>query len=188
VLDPVALVKVVEVCRSRTERPLLVKLAPNDPDLERTVKASEGAGADGLTLVNTLPGLALRETSGRPVLGAGEGGVSGPALRPAGVRAVQLARKVSPLPLIGVGGIGSAPDALEYLVAGACLVQVGTASFASPRSAPHIVERLERWSNAGRIPDWRAPIVARAGGSSPTERIKAEERALTVAREVRWQR
>jgi dihydroorotate dehydrogenase (NAD+) catalytic subunit len=188
VLDPAALVEVVEVCRRRTPRPLLVKLAPNDPDLERTVKAAESAGADGLTLVNTLPGLALREESGLPVLGAGEGGVSGPALRPAAVRAVQLARRVSPLPVVGVGGIGSARDALEYLVAGACLVQVGTASFASPRSAPHIVEQLERWSRNGRIPDWRAPVAARSGGTSPPERTKTEQRAVSGAREVRWQR
>jgi dihydroorotate dehydrogenase (NAD+) catalytic subunit len=188
VLDPTALVKVIELCRARTQRPLLAKLAPHDPDLERTVEAAERAGADGLTLVNTLPGLALREETGRPVLGAGEGGMSGPALRPAGVRAVQVARKVSPLPLVGVGGIGSAKDALEYLMSGACLVQVGTASFARPRSAQIIVEQLERWSRTGRIPDWRAPFAPSPGGSASVEGPRTAERAVWVAREARWQK
>jgi dihydroorotate dehydrogenase (NAD+) catalytic subunit len=170
VLDPGALTTVVTLCRARTQRPVLVKLAPHDPELEKTIRAAEDAGADGLTLVNTLPGLILRGTLGRPALGAGDGGVSGPGLRPAGVRAVSVAKRVSRLPLIGVGGIGSAEDALEYLQAGACLIQVGTASFASPRSALHIAQQLERWSASGRLPEWRGSVAPRVSGAAPSDR------------------
>ncbi|RMH12438.1 MAG: dihydroorotate dehydrogenase catalytic subunit, partial [Gemmatimonadetes bacterium] len=108
-LDTDALVRVVRSVRARTERPLLVKLAPNTPDVARAAKAAEEAGADGLTLVNTLPGLALDPASGRAVLGAGSGGLSGPALRAVGVQAVAAARTAVSLPLVGVGGVGSLP-------------------------------------------------------------------------------
>ena len=118
--------------------------APNDPHLPKTAKAAADEGADALTLVNTLPGLALDPITGRPDLGAGQGGVSGPALRPAGVRAVAEASAATPVPLIGVGGIGREEDALQYLRAGASLVQVGTASFARPRAVLDIIRGLER--------------------------------------------
>lgn len=144
-LDPEALRGVVSRVRERTRRPLLVKLAPNDPDVAATAEAAEAAGADGLTLVNTLPGLSLDPETGRPVLGAGPGGVSGPALRAAGVRAVAEARRRTSLPLVGVGGVGSAADAVEYFRAGASLVQVGTATFADPRAALRVIEGLRRW-------------------------------------------
>ena len=144
-LDPAAVEAVVGACRRATRRPLLAKLAPNVPDLEGTVRRAEGAGADGFTLVNTLPGLALDPARRRPLLGAGAGGMSGPPLRPAGVRAVATARRVTSLPLVGVGGIVTAEDAVQYLEAGATLVQVGTASFAAPRAAERVVSGLARW-------------------------------------------
>lgn len=143
-LDPEALRSVLSGVRARTDRPVLAKLAPNDPALGRTVRAAEEAGADGFTLVNTVPGLALGPETGRPSLGGGEGGVSGPALRPLGVRAVRRAREETDLPLIGVGGILRADHALQYLRAGACLLQVGTASFADPRAAERLVDDLGR--------------------------------------------
>ena len=141
-LDPDALRDVVSRCRRATERPLSVKLAPNDPDLVGTVRAAEEAGADALTLVNTLPGLVLDPADGTPLLGAGQGGVSGPAIRAAGVRAVAVARAATGLPILGVGGVTTADDVIQYLRAGATLVQVGTASFASPRAAERIVRGL----------------------------------------------
>ncbi len=144
-LDPDAVAEVVGRCRVATGRPLLAKLAPNDPDLAGTVHRAEEAGADGLTLVNTLPGLLLDPKRCRSVLGAGEGGMSGPGLLPAGVRAVATARQVTSLPLVGVGGITRAADALQYLEAGATLVQMGTASFAAPRAAERVVAGLRRW-------------------------------------------
>lgn len=150
-LDPEALVRVVSGVRARTRRPLLVKLAPNTPELEPVVIAAEEAGADGLTLVNTLPGLVLDPNRGTPLVGAGSGGVSGPALRAAGVHAVQSAARYTELPLVGVGGIGGGYDALQYLRAGASLVQVGTASFWDPRTAERVVRELRRFGRSRGI-------------------------------------
>jgi dihydroorotate dehydrogenase (NAD+) catalytic subunit len=150
-LDPDAVTQVVAGARARTRRALLVKLAPNDPDLADTARRAEAAGADGLTLVNTLPGLALDPVTRRPVLGAGQGGISGPPLRGMGLLAVATARRATRIPLVGVGGITSADDALQYFLAGASLVQVGTASFADPRAAERIVRDLERWGRRAGI-------------------------------------
>jgi dihydroorotate dehydrogenase (NAD+) catalytic subunit len=149
-LDAEALAEVVQRVRALTSRPLLVKLAPNAPDLEPIVRAAEKSGADGLTLVNTLPGLVLDPATRTPVLGAGAGGVSGPALRAVGVHAVALARALSELPLVGVGGIATGEDAAQYLLAGASLVQVGTASFWDPRSAERVVKELRRYGRSQR--------------------------------------
>jgi dihydroorotate dehydrogenase (NAD+) catalytic subunit len=143
-LDPEALVQVTRGVRKMTGRPILVKLAPNTPDWEPIVRGAEESGANGLTLVNTLPGLALDLEAGRPVLGAGSGGVSGPALRAFGVHAVRQAGKFTSLPLIGVGGVSSIADAEQYLEAGASLIQIGTASFWDPRTAERVASALER--------------------------------------------
>lgn len=168
-LDPPALREVVGRVRERTRRPLLVKLAPGDPDVGATAEAAEAAGADGLTLVNTLPGLSFDPESGRPVLGAGAGGVSGPALRAVGVRAVAEARSRTSLPLVGVGGIGSAADAVQYLRAGASLVQVGTATFADPRAALRVIEGLRRRDGVVAEPVRSSERAeARAPGQLPT--------------------
>ena len=171
-LDEDALRTVVSRCRACTTRPLIVKLAPNDPRLPKTAKAAADEGADALTLVNTLPGLALDPLTGRPDLGEGPGGVSGPALRPAGVRAVAEAGTATPLPLIGVGGIGRAEDALQYLRAGASLVQVGTALFARPRAALDIIRGLERAlgsSDSGVLkPGWATGTDAALPPRSPS--------------------
>jgi dihydroorotate dehydrogenase (NAD+) catalytic subunit len=142
-LDGDALAGVVESCRRLTDRPLWVKLAPNDPRLVAHARRAEEAGADGLTLVNTLPGRVLG-ADGRPVLGAGQGGVSGPALRPVGLQAVTQVRPEVGLPLIGVGGILTAAHARSYLFAGASLVQMGTASFAAPRQPERVARQLMR--------------------------------------------
>jgi len=152
-LDPDAVAAVLRGCRARTQRPLLAKLAPNDPDLPRTARVATEAGADGLTLVNTLPGILL-DGAGRPELGAGRGGMSGPALRPSGLLAVRTARSATHVPLVGVGGVGSGHDAVAYARAGASLVEVGTASFAEPRAAFRIVRELERWGRAHGVGRW----------------------------------
>lgn len=175
-LDPDALHEVVSRCRRATARPLAVKLAPNDPDLASTVDAAEDAGADALTLVNTLPGLVLDRRSGEPVLGAGQGGVSGPALRAVGIRAVAVARAATGLPILGVGGIVRVDDAVEYLRAGATLVQVGTASFADPRAAERIVRRLPREldrlgvASVGELTATGTPTPAPGGAPVPAGR------------------
>jgi dihydroorotate dehydrogenase (NAD+) catalytic subunit len=144
-LDPEALGAVVRGIRERTKRPVLVKLAPNTPDIGDTAAMSEDAGADGITLVNTMPGLVIDAQTRRPVIGAGAGGLSGPAMRAVAVHAVAKARARTSVPLIGVGGVTCAADAVQFLLAGASLVQVGTASFADPRAAERVVAGLELW-------------------------------------------
>jgi dihydroorotate dehydrogenase (NAD+) catalytic subunit len=153
-LDPEAVSEIVSGCRSRTDRPLVAKLAPNDTDVGRTVRRAKDAGADGATLVNTLPGLLIDPASGVPELGAGQGGMSGPALRPAGLRAVMEARATTDLPLLGVGGVLSPADAVAYARAGANLVQMGTATFASPRAGRSLAHGLARWGRRHGIASW----------------------------------
>ncbi len=176
-LDPDAVFEVVEGVRIRTDRPILAKLAPNDPDRARTVRSAEDAGADGITLVNTMPGLALDPETGRPRLGAGSGGVSGPALRPVGVEAVREARGVTDLPLVGAGGITRASDAIQYLRAGASLVQVGTASLADPRAAERIADGLRTWGGRDRT----IPLRELIGGGRTTDRRGRPERGAVAA-------
>ena len=153
-LVPSLVGRIIEGCRSRTDRPLLAKLAPNDLDLVNTVRVATEAGVDGLTLVNTLPGLLVRASTGGFELGAGQGGVSGPALRPAGLRAVREVRGYTNLPLIGVGGVFTAEDAVAYAKSGASLVQIGTASFAAPRAGPRLARALDRWGKKHRVSAW----------------------------------
>lgn len=135
--------EVVRSCRRATTRPLIVKLPPNVPDIGELARVAEAEGADGLTLVNTLPGLLYDLTTRRPVLGAGSGGTSGPAILPVGVHAVRVAKRSVALPLIGAGGIRTVEDALQYVLAGASLVQLGTAGFADPRSAERVLSGLD---------------------------------------------
>ncbi|HSL69194.1 MAG TPA: dihydroorotate dehydrogenase, partial [Longimicrobiales bacterium] len=136
--------RAVERARAATRKPLIAKLAPNVPDVGRMAEVAVAAGADAVTLINTMPGLLFDLRSRHPVLGAGSGGVSGAALLPIGVHAVQQARRRVQVPIIGAGGIRTAEDALQYFFAGAALVQIGTASFADPRTALRVISDLER--------------------------------------------
>lgn len=143
--------EVVSAARAATSRPLIVKLAPNVPDIGSIAAAAVDAGADGLTLINTVPGMLFDTRSRKPILGAGTGGVSGPAILPVGVHAVWQARRRVSVPIIGVGGIRSGEDAVQYLLAGANLVQIGTASFADPRAALRVLSGLRRYLRSHRI-------------------------------------
>lgn len=143
--DPESLTQVVRRARAATRRPLFVKLSPALPDIARTAQIAVDAGADGLTLVNTIPGLVIDVERRRPALGFGTGGVSGTALLPVGVLATWKVRRVVKVPLVGIGGVSSADDALQYLIAGATLVGVGTAMLRDPRTPERIVRDLARW-------------------------------------------
>jgi dihydroorotate dehydrogenase (NAD+) catalytic subunit len=143
----------VRHARAATRRPLIVKLAPNVPDIGRMAEICVAEGADGLTLINTMPGLLFDPETRRPVLGAGSGGVSGPALLPIGVHAVWRARQKVDVPIIGVGGIRAAEDVVQYLLAGASLVQIGTATFADPGIPLRVLSGLERWGAARNMDD-----------------------------------
>ena len=136
--------RIVSLCRSRTRLPLLAKLSPVLPDIPGMALVARDAGADGVTVVNTLPGLLHGET-GLPKLGNGNGGVSGPALLPIGVlAAARVVERTDGMPVIGCGGVRSADDVRQYLRVGASLVAIGTAGMADPRLPERIVRELER--------------------------------------------
>jgi dihydroorotate dehydrogenase (NAD+) catalytic subunit len=136
------LAEAVRAARRVTRRPLVVKLAPNVPDIGAMAEVAVTEGADGLTLINTFPGLLFDLKSRRARLGAGTGGVSGPGILPMGVHAVFQARRRVDVPIIGVGGIRSGADAMQYFLAGASLIAIGTASFADPRAAERVLSEL----------------------------------------------
>jgi len=154
------LMAVVRAARAATGKPLIVKLAPNVPDIGRMAQVAAGEGADGLSLVNTTPGLLFDVESRRSVLGAGTGGLSGPAVLPIGVHAVWQARRRVDVPILGVGGIRTAEDAVQYLLAGASLVQVGTAGFADPRAPLRVLDGLERFGRRHGVTDVRELVGA----------------------------
>lgn len=141
------LADLVRRCRGQTKRPLIAKLAPTLPDPGRTASVAADAGADAFTVVNTVPGYLFAEGSrAAPRLGAGQGGVSGPALLPIGVEATRRVREATGCPVIGVGGVRTIADVHQYLSAGASLVAVGTAALADPR----LPERLAaEWGGRG---------------------------------------
>ncbi len=181
-LDPEAAARVMEGVRMLTQRPLVAKLAPNTPDFGPVIRALEGAGADGFTLVNTLPGLVLDPETGLPALGAGAGGMSGPAIRAVGVHAVWSAAGHTRLPLLGVGGVARGEDAAQYLLAGASLVQMGSASFWDPRSAGRVKKWLEGYLSRRDL-DRISQIVGTAHlqrrSPQPPESADAEDERVT---------
>ena len=143
--DPCALAEVVKGARAATRRPLFVKLSPTLPDLVSSARTAVEAGADALSLVNTIPGLVIDTERRRPMLGFGSGGVSGAALLPVGVLASWKVSRAVKVPIFGIGGVASAQDALQYLIAGATLVGIGTAALRDPRVPERVVRHLERW-------------------------------------------
>ena len=158
--DPACAASVVAACRAATKKPLIVKLSPNVTDVVSMAKACVDAGADSLSLINTLIGMAIDLKKRRPVLANVTGGFSGPAIKPVALRMVwQVARAVK-VPIIGIGGIMNATDALEFILAGATAVQVGTASFINPGAAQTIVEEMEAWMLANGVADIKSLIGA----------------------------
>jgi dihydroorotate dehydrogenase (NAD+) catalytic subunit len=147
--------------------PRWAKLSPNVPDVVEIAAAALRGGARGLTLVNTLLGLALDLTTGQPVLGGGGGGLSGAVIHPVAVRAVWECREAFPdAAIVGVGGVSSGPDAVEFLKAGADAVQVGTATFRDPRAPWRILREVEKWCAKNHTSV--AALRAAAQASRPT--------------------
>jgi dihydroorotate dehydrogenase (NAD+) catalytic subunit len=144
--DPECVTRIIRRARAATGKPMFAKMSPVLPDIAAMALTARDAGADGVTLVNTMPGLVYRDES--PRLGQGGGGVSGPALLPVGLLAVRRVaeRTQGLLPIIGVGGIRSARDVRQYLRAGASLVEIGTAALADPRVPERIIRDLEQVS------------------------------------------
>ena len=158
--DPDCAAGVVAACRKATGKPLIVKLSPNVTDVVTMAKACVDAGADALSLINTLVGMAIDIKKRRPVLANITDGLSGPAIKPIALRMVwQVARAVD-VPLIGIGGIMSATDVVEFLLAGATAVQVGTASFVTPGISQQIAHDLQQWMQENGVADVRSLIGA----------------------------
>jgi dihydroorotate dehydrogenase (NAD+) catalytic subunit len=147
----VAAARLTEKAKRVAARPLIVKLSPNVTDIASLARAIEAAGADSLSLINTLVGMSIDVHTRRPRLNYGTGGLSGPAIKPVALRMVAEVRGAVSLPLIGMGGIASAMDALEFLIAGATAVQIGTANYYDPTITMKVISGLSDYCNQSGV-------------------------------------
>jgi dihydroorotate dehydrogenase (NAD+) catalytic subunit len=143
--DPALLYELVSRCKGATQRPLMVKLSPNVTNIGQMARVAADAGADAVSLVNTFVSLAIDVETRRPRIANVTGGLSGPAIKPIAVRMVHEVSRAVRIPIVGMGGILRAEDAVEFMMAGATAVQVGTASYADPRAVENIANGLRRW-------------------------------------------
>lgn len=134
--------KVVSLCREATSRPLIVKLTPNVTDITEIVRAAEASGADAISLINTLLGMAIDVKRRRPVLARVVGGFSGPAVKPVALRMVWQCSKAVSVPILGMGGVTTGTDAVEFMLAGATAVAVGTANFMNPQATVDVIDGI----------------------------------------------
>jgi len=149
--EPREVSRAVAAVRAATRLPLLVKLTPNVTDVRVTARAAAEAGADALTLINTLQGMAVDVEARRPALARVVGGLSGPAIRPVAVRMVWQVRQALAIPIVGCGGVWTARDALEFLIAGASAVQLGTVNFTHPGRWVEVLAGIEAYLRRHRI-------------------------------------
>ena len=143
--DPRLAAAMVRAVKTVATRPVIVKLSPNVTDIVEMAVACEEAGADALTLINTVIGMKIDLEQRRPLLANGSGGLSGPAIKPIAIRMVYEVSRYVNIPVIGVGGIMTGADAIEFLLAGATAVQVGTANFVDPLACPRIIDETREW-------------------------------------------
>lgn len=146
-VDPQAAEALVAAARAATDLPLIAKLSPNVTDISVIARAVESGGADAISAVNTFVGMAIDIHTRRPRLSNGTGGLSGPAIKPLALRAVHRCAQAVKIPIIGIGGIRSGADAIEFFLAGATAVQIGTASFIQPNAAVTVIEEIESYLN-----------------------------------------
>jgi len=164
--DAASLARITRACRRATRLPLWVKLSPNVTDIREIARAAEAEGADAVSLVNTFVGMAIDVEKRRPVLANISGGLSGPAIRPLAVWMTWQVRRAVTIPIVGMGGIMTARDAMEFILAGATAVQVGTANFVNPRAAVDVAEGLAAWLKERNVASVRELVGALA--SAPT--------------------
>ncbi|MGD8523209.1 MAG: dihydroorotate dehydrogenase [Desulfobacterales bacterium] len=150
-VDPEAASGVVEAVRKKTTKLVIVKLSPNVTDIKEIARCVQDAGADALSLINTITGMAIDVETRRPVLANITGGLSGPAIKPVALRMVWQVAQAATIPIIGIGGIMKARDALEFIIAGASAVQVGTANFVNPRATTDILDGMEEFMRANGV-------------------------------------
>ena len=149
--DPTSAARLTEKAKKAATRPLVVKLSPNAGNIPTLARTIAGAGADALSLINTIVGMGIDVNTRRPRLNYGTGGLSGPAIRPIAVRMVYEAAQVVDIPIIGIGGIASAMDALEFIIAGASAIQIGTANYYDPLITMKVIDGLEEYCVAKNI-------------------------------------
>lgn len=143
--DPTMAASVVAECRKRTKRPLIVKLTPNVTDITEIAKAVEDAGADAVSLINTLLGMAIDAKTRKPILARVVGGLSGPAVKPVALRMVWQVHQSVQIPILGMGGISTGLDAVEFMLAGATAIAVGTANFVNPHATIEVIKGIESY-------------------------------------------
>ena len=169
--DPRLTEEVVKASKKAARFPLIVKLSPNVTDITELARAAEGAGADALSLVNTFVGMSIDVEARAPRISNVTAGLSGPAIKPVAVRMVYEVAKAVKIPIIGIGGITTAEDALEFIIAGARAVQVGTANFYAPETSLRVVEGIREYCHRTRmhfadlvgslrVPESKGPAVA----------------------------
>ncbi len=145
--------KVVGMCRAATSRPLIVKLTPNVTDVTEIARAAEASGADAISLINTLLGMAIDARRRKPVLARAVGGFSGPAVKPVALRMVWQCAKAVNIPILGMGGISNGTDAVEFMLAGATAVAVGTANFVNPEATIDVVDGIAAYCEEQGVSD-----------------------------------
>ena len=173
-LDAGSAAQVTAAVRAATDLPLMVKLSPAAPDVRAIAKAIEAAGADSISAVNTLSGMALDRVRRRPLLGNTYGGLSGPALKPVALRIVYEVAQAVRIPIVAIGGIGALDDVLDFLLAGAVAVQVGTAVFADPLLPVRLAEQLEEWCRREGVTSHRDIV----GGALPARRDRPSTKGV----------
>jgi dihydroorotate dehydrogenase (NAD+) catalytic subunit len=161
--NPESAAEVTAAVKAATSRPILVKLTPNTSDIAKVAMAVAEAGADAISLINTLGGMAIDITTRRPLLGSITGGLSGPAIKPVALYMVYEVAGAVEVPVIGCGGITTASDAIEFIMAGASAIQVGTASFTSPRAPLDVLDGLKQFMKKEGIKDIAELIGAAQG-------------------------
>ena len=150
---PAQAAEVVRVCRAKTDKPLIVKLTPNVTDITEIARAVEAEGADAISLINTLLGMAIDVRTRMPILARVVGGLSGPAVKPVALRMVWQVHNAVKVPLLGMGGISTAEDAIEFMLAGATAVAVGTANFVNPHAVEDVVDGIREYCIAQGVQD-----------------------------------
>lgn len=146
-VNPDSAAQVVAAVRKAYDKTLIVKLSPNVTDITEIARAVEGAGADSVSLINTMLGMAIDAEKRKPILSTVTGGMSGPAVKPVALRMVWQTAKAVKIPVIGLGGICSATDAIEFLLAGASAIQIGTANFIDPSISEKVIDGIEDYLN-----------------------------------------
>ena len=150
-VDPKSAHKIISLVKDVTKLPVIAKLSPNVTDITEIAKACEDAGADGLSLINTLLGMVIDAEKRKPVLANRTGGLSGPAIKPVALHMVWKTAQAVKIPIMGMGGISTGLDAVEFLMAGATAFQIGSINFHDPMAAPRIIRELNEWCDAHNI-------------------------------------